>query len=849
VTSEPAVPTDKSGTATSPGPEEDHRRPVSTLGGPAWRLLLTVVGGCLAAALANQLWGVLRPAACWLALIPLLVAWQAAVRFLLLDTRGRRFWLVWQALALLALLLAGPSSTGLYIAVPLTVAFLLFRRYRPYQHLGSGRRAAAFGLGLVALVAVVVGWFFHGGAEQPSWLLGLGLNLARYALASLQLFWVFSLLHLFFGMRLHFLRLKPKLAISALFIALVPLLLFALFGLVALYAALGGTAATRGLDVFRHWEELVATGTRFGSSPFDRSFRYRREGDRFQGDMERPAWFGSFLAALADTQRAPIPPAPAVPAGRWSPVDTTGYFRLESEIWLLQLRGVDGPQLQADGYRVDTTVLDSLSALLNADAGLYSSRALRVGDEDDPAVQAAERDTTRGTLDLQGHLQRGAAVPDSLRGLWRRRFSFGGAVLPVIRLGPDGFWPDSILLHLKIDLAGLAGEFVRGENSFNQALVIALAVLAALLLFIQIFALFFGLRIASGITSAVKVLHQGTRRLAAGDLTTHITLPNEDELGDLAESFNEMTAAVARGREQAVARERLERELATARAIQERLLPHAAPLLAGFEVSGTSLPSRQVGGDYFDFLELPDGRLGLAIGDVSGKGMPAALLMSNLQASLQGQVIHPSSVSEIVGRVNDLLVRSTDPHMFTTFFYGVLDRATAAFTSTNAGHNPPLLCRAGGSLEKLTVGGLLLGMLPDQEYAQQEVNLEPGDVIVLYTDGITEAVGPPAGGAAVAPAAAGAAERDDAGEEEPGDDERDEKNDGEGEGGDEAEAEPPDDVENMFGEEALLEVVRRHAGDTAAEIKEAVLTAVARHTAGTPQSDDITIVVLKRQPS
>jgi serine phosphatase RsbU (regulator of sigma subunit) len=843
VISVPAEPTGASGTSAFSVPEEDRRRPVSILSGPAWRLILVVVGGCLASAVANQLWGVIRPLASWITLIPLAVAWQAAVRFLLLDTRGRRFWLVWQGAALLALVVAGPSSTGLYVAIPLTALFLLFRRYRPYQHLGSGRRAASFGLGLLALVAVVVGWFFQDGAGQPSWLHGLGLNLARYAIAALQLFWILSLLHLFFGMRLHFLRLKPKLAISALFIALVPLVLFTLFGLVALYAALGGTGATRGLDVLRHWEELVATGTHFGRMPFTQTFHYRREGDLYRGDVERPPWFGSFLSALADTQPAGTPAGPHVPAGRWSPVDTTGYFRLGTEIWLLQLHGVGGSGLEADGYRVDTAVLDSLSALLNAEAGLYSSRALMVGDEDDPAVRAAQRDTTRETLDLQGHLQRGTAVPDSLRSFWQRRFSYGGAVLRVIRLGSYGFWPDSILLHLKIDLAGLSGEFVRGENSFNQALVVALAVLAALLLFIQIFALFFGLRIASGITSAVKVLHQGTRRLASGDLTTHLELPNEDELGDLAASFNEMTAAVARGREQAVARERLEREMATARAIQERLLPHEAPLLAGFEMSGTSLPSRQVGGDYFDFLKLPDGRLGLAIGDVSGKGMPAALLMSNLQASLQGQVIHPSSVSEIVGRVNDLLVRSTDPHMFTTFFYGVLDRDVATFTSTNAGHNPPLLCRAGGTLERLTVGGLLLGMLPDQEYAQQVVQLDPGDVIVLYTDGITEAVGPLGGSGTAVPAGFRVEQRDDAGSEERGKDGQD------GENGDEGEEGAPEDVDNMFGEEALLDVVRRHVGGTAAEIKEAVLTAVARHTAGTPQSDDITLVVLKRQPS
>jgi len=320
-------------------------------------------------------------------------------------------------------------------------------------------------------------------------------------------------------------------------------------------------------------------------------------------------------------------------------------------------------------------------------------------------------------------------------------------------------------------------------------------------------ALFFGVRITNGITAAVGDLHKGAHQLAAGDFDTHIDIPNEDELGDLALAFNDMTAAIRRGRDEAVARERLEREMATARDIQQRLLPHETPVLAGFEVTGVSVPSLQVGGDYFDFLDQGDQRLGVAVGDVSGKGMPAALLMANLQASLQGQVIHPSTVAEVVGRVNDLLVRSTDPHMFATFFYGVLDRRTASFTCTNAGHNPPLLLRADGGVEHLESGGLLLGMLPEIGYRQQTAILDPGDVLLLYTDGITEAMGPAAD-----------IEDDDI------------------------------DPEAMFGDERLLEVARANAHRPAVEQREAILRAVNDFTAGVPQSDDITLVILRRQP-
>jgi sigma-B regulation protein RsbU (phosphoserine phosphatase) len=290
--------------------------------------------------------------------------------------------------------------------------------------------------------------------------------------------------------------------------------------------------------------------------------------------------------------------------------------------------------------------------------------------------------------------------------------------------------------------------------------------------------------------------------VAAGNLDTVIDIPNQDEFGDLAASFNEMTSAVKKGREIALANDRLKRELETARAIQVRLLPTSEPVVTGFQVVGASIPSREIGGDYFDLLAQGDDEIGIAIGDVSGKGMPAALLMSNLQASLHGQVMHPGTVSGVVERVNDLMVKSTDPHMFATFFYGLLNARNATFTCTNAGHNPPILLRASGEIEELTTGGLLLGMLGEQVYQQDTVALAPGEIIVLYTDGITEAVGPAA---------------------------------------------DEDDYDAMFGEDALYEVLRRNRHLPAAGIKDAILDAVSSHTSGVAQSDDITLVVIRRQ--
>ncbi|MFT5784594.1 MAG: serine phosphatase RsbU (regulator of sigma subunit), partial [Candidatus Krumholzibacteriia bacterium] len=366
----------------------------------------------------------------------------------------------------------------------------------------------------------------------------------------------------------------------------------------------------------------------------------------------------------------------------------------------------------------------------------------------------------------------------------------------------DKVQPTTIFMQLRLGWSDLNADFVESGSELNILIIVGIGLAAFLFLIIESFAIFFGVRISEGIVTGVHALHRGTRAVAAGDLETVIAIPNEDEFGDLADSFNEMTLAVRHGREIALANDRLTQEMTTARAIQVRLLPRGEPRIHDFEIAGASIPSREIGGDYYDFIAHDGDKMSIAIGDVSGKGMPAALLMSNLQASLHGQVLHPGTVASVVSRVNDLLVRSTDSHMFATFFYGLLDAASATFTCTNAGHNPPLLLRASGEFEELTTGGLLLGMLGEQPYKQDVVHLAPGEVIVLYTDGITEAVGPSA---------------------------------------------EEDDPEAMFGEPALHAVIQRNRQLPAVGIKDAILAAVTEHTSGVAQSDDITLVVIRRQ--
>src|SRR5215210_1520875 len=195
--------------------------------------------------------------------------------------------------------------------------------------------------------------------------------------------------------------------------------------------------------------------------------------------------------------------------------------------------------------------------------------------------------------------------------------------------------------------------------------------------------------------------------------------------------------------EEHLEQERFERELQLAREIQQRFQPSAPPPVAGYELQGISFPSYQIGGDYYDFILCADGRLVVALGDVSGKGTSAALLMSSLHAAVHAQVASCRPITETVGAVNRYLADNTPANRFVTLFYAELDPATGALSFVNAGHNPPLIAHGSdGTLEQLGAGGLPLGILPDYDYHEGRTQLNPGDVLVVYSDGVTETQNP-----------------------------------------------------------------------------------------------------------
>ena len=785
-----------------------RERPVSPLNSKVWRFVLLISAGCIAAWILQVLFGLYRPFVVWIVAFVAGASWVVAIRMLLLESRLKKIWIVWLSGGTLFMFLLR-SSTGIWIvSLSFAFVFLLFRRYMPYRHLTSRRCSGLFLIGFVILILLISGWILAKQeapvqpqpadpasiSAKPNSFVVLGHNLAKYFLWSLQLFWLFSLLHLFFAIRLHFMRLKPKLAISAFLIAVVPLFLVFIMGLLTLYSVLGESRAARAITIMEDWANLAVLDENFIQTISDRSFSYDIDGKKIQGMGDESAWLPGFLSFLK-TEDSPYK--------EWAATDTAKYFWIGPELWLISLSSPGEPKAHIRGCIIDSTMMNRLAAILKCNIKLSYAGSIMSGE--DVNIQVRENSPKPDFNEISGmFLLEDAKEQESEQiqtSFWRRLFYFGVTHLDVIFFETDRFGKQTILLTIQVNISTILRELFSEKNPLSLVVMITLFSLAALMFFLETFVLIFGVRITTGITSAVKTLHRGTRRIAEGDLDTKIIIPSEDELGDLATSFNAMAGAVKKGREEAIERERLERELETARQIQEKLLPHEMPQLPGFEIAGISLPSQQVGGDYFDFLDMGTGQLGIAIADVSGKGIPAALLMANLQASLHAQVIKKGTVAEVASRMNSLLVKSTDTHMFATFFYGILDQVKSTFTSTNAGHNPPLLFREDGKIKRLEAGGLVLGFLPDQKYTQQTVKIKQGEVVVLFTDGITEAAGP-------------SLEKIS---------------------------------ENLFGEERLIEVIRASLAKSAVEIQAAILQAISNHTGNVPQYDDITLVVIKRK--
>ncbi len=248
------------------------------------------------------------------------------------------------------------------------------------------------------------------------------------------------------------------------------------------------------------------------------------------------------------------------------------------------------------------------------------------------------------------------------------------------------------------------------------------------------------------ITKPIDRLVEHTQRVAKGDLAARVEEPRIREVALLARSFNRMSQELSSYIEElkrtTAEKERLASEMAIAARLQKSVLPQAPPRLPGWDLAGRTLPARETGGDFFDFLELPAGGLGLVLADVSGKGLPAALFMLSTRAYLRTLALGGLPPQQVLAGANrQVAADSGVSGMFVTTFYAELDPPSGRLRYANAGHNPPLLlrCGQGGAMEELERTGLPLGVRPDESYQLAQVLLRPGDMLLIYSDGVTEA--------------------------------------------------------------------------------------------------------------
>ncbi len=367
----------------------------------------------------------------------------------------------------------------------------------------------------------------------------------------------------------------------------------------------------------------------------------------------------------------------------------------------------------------------------------------------------------------------------------------------------------------------------RGHLGQDLPLTWVLTVFGIIFLTLELFALFAAGWMTRAVTGTVHKLYRATEHIKRGDFSHRVRVRSQDQLGELAGAYNDMTANIEALLQERVKHERLEREIEIAAEVQAQLFPREVPRLQTVELAGECRAARGVAGDYYDYVEIAPGLVAVALGDVSGKGISASLVMSNLQASLRAQatilaerlrqaeraaavavgagvnveppcgvtgVDNACAVAEIVANINAQLCRSTDSNRFATLFIALYDERTRTLRYTNAGHNAPFLIHADGTHERLEAGGTVAGAFDFARYEESAATLAPGDLLLIFSDGLSEA-------------------QNHTGEE--------------------------------YGEARLFQFARQHRAQTADALRHAIFTEIDQWSGGLERGDDQTVVIVK----
>ena len=414
-----------------------------------------------------------------------------------------------------------------------------------------------------------------------------------------------------------------------------------------------------------------------------------------------------------------------------------GMVEINDELWLRCTTLVDLPKISfplSFSVPVTSEMLDDLNSELGPinltilrPANGPQSQGLRMSIDNRDFVPARELTSRRRKVGARAN--------------WFDSVVTGGFTWQAILLDPQegdrGTIP--VLAAFSARPSRLNQRLFASLGDFGPLLTLILVVTAVIFLVLEAGALITGVVLTRRITSAVADLYESTRYIRRGDFTHRVRVQRRDQLGALGESFNEMTSSISELIEEQRKRQRLENEISIAREVQEQLFPQSIPQVQGVELAAICRAARVVSGDYYDFIRLSPCRIGIAVADISGKGISAALLMASLQAALRSQAVLDAngSTAQLVSRLNHHLFHNTSDDRYATFFYAVFDSSTRKLEYTNAGHCAPVFV-ADGKVTKLDAGGTVVGLFDEAEYESVTIEAPPDSLLVAFSDGLFE---------------------------------------------------------------------------------------------------------------
>jgi phosphoserine phosphatase RsbU/P len=639
-------------------------------------------------------------------------------------------------------------------------------------------------------------------------------------------------------------RLRNRLIVTYVFIGVIPVVLLAVLALGSLYLFAGQFATfivtsglnseLRGLEAtnlaFAH---QFATRMERGEANSTAAFESLRRSKKNWGDRQVTIWLDKKL--IANIAPVVTPSAPPISL----PPIKTSFSEVTRDNGELYLRAVAVITVQEHSLVVissdpfDQTLLQDLAANLG-EVTLYGT-GLKLH-KVDPSAQSSIRvsndkaennvtilkpdgeyvlDTGNGTL--APTYTAGSVPPPTHSG--DMQVTFGTTVSVVDwdssdRMSPAGISVQTRFSRLYERLFGALGDFA---PAIEYGLLFAAAVFGV----IELIALWIGTRLTRTVTGAVAEIYKATQRVNEGDFSHRIPVKSTDQVAALANSFNSMTASLEKLIEEQKEKQRLENELVIAQEVQSQLFPREISQLASLEVHGFCRPARTVSGDYYDFLTLDSDRLVLAVGDISGKGISAALLMATIHSAVRAYSLQdipalrePVAVgaasgsnvlvashlrqldvspASLLALLNHQLYESTPPEKYATLFLGIYDGTERMLTYSNGGHLPPIILSEDGSVHRLDCGGTVVGLFDNMTYEEGSFQMRSGDIFLAYSDGVTE----------------------------------------------------PENEFGEFGEQRLIDLVRENRNSSLARISEIVTAAVDDWIGANEQPDDVTLVLAR----